>query len=141
MMTRPRHRIWDAALAAALLVAAVSPTATRGQGQEEDAVVPLAPIDVTAPWPLTPPAPKQVTRPAYPEAARRNQEQGTVSLMVKVLHDGNVGEVNVKKTSGSRLLDEAAVAEAKKWQFVPGHKGPKPVDAWVEVPIWFQLVE
>jgi protein TonB len=109
--------------------------------QDEEQVVPLPPVDVTAPWPLTPPAPKQVTRPAYPEAARRNQEQGTVNLVVRVLHDGKVGEVNVKKSSGSRLLDEAAVAEAKKWQFVPGHKGPKPVDTWVEVPIRFQLVE
>jgi protein TonB len=113
----------------------------RGRESERRGRVEPKISDVTAPWPLTPPAPKQVTRPAYPEAARRNQEQGTVSLMVKVLHDGNVGEVNVKKTSGSRLLDEAAVAEAKKWQFVPGHKGPKPVDAWVEVPIRFQLVE
>lgn len=108
---------------------------------EDDEVVPLAPIDVTAPWPLTPPAPKTVSKPAYPEAARRNQEQGTVNLVVKVLHDGSVGEVNVKKSSGSRMLDEAAVAEAKRWQFVPGHRGPKAVDAWVEIPVKFQLVE
>lgn len=108
---------------------------------EDDEVVPLAPIDVTAPWPLTPPAPKTVSRPAYPEAARRNQEQGTVNLVVKVLHDGSVGEVNVKKSSGSRTLDEAAAAEAKKWQFVPGRKGPRTVDAWVEIPVKFQLVE
>ncbi len=139
MMVSRRHACRRLGVVVLLTLCLSAETATA-QGQEEDQVVPLAPIDVTAPWPLTPPAPKQVTRPPYPEAARRNQEQGTVNLVVKVLHDGKVGDVNVKKSSGSRLLDEAAAAEAKKWQFVPGHKGPKPVDAWVEVPVRFQLV-
>ena len=127
--------------AVAFAVALTAFAVPHARAQEEDQVTPLAPIDVTAPWPLTPPAPKSVSRPPYPEAARRNQEQGTVNLVVKVMHDGSVGDVNVRKTSGSRMLDEAAAAEAKRWQFVPGHRGPKAVDAWVEIPVKFQLVE
>jgi protein TonB len=108
-------------------------------GQEDEPVIPLAPIDVTGRYPLTPPEPKKVSKPAYPEAARRREEQGTVLLTVRVLADGNVGEVTVKKGSGSKPLDDAAVAEAKSWQFVPGRRGPKNVETWVEVPVRFQL--
>jgi periplasmic protein TonB len=124
-----------------VLAAAVVLRPAPGRGQEEDQVIPLAPIDVNAPWPLVPPTPKVITRPAYPEAARRHEEQGTVDLMVRVLRDGSVGEVVVKKSSGSPILDQAAIAEAKRWQFVPGHRGPKALDAVVEVPVRFQLVE
>lgn len=111
------------------------------RGQDEEQVVPLAPIDVTAQYPLTRPVPKNVSRPVYPEAARRNQEQGTVDLLVKVLATGNVGEVRVKKSSGSQTLDSAATTQAKNWQFTPGRRGPKSVDTWVEVPVRFQLTE
>jgi protein TonB len=121
--------------------AGVALTAPTARGQEDEPVVPLAPIEVTGRYPLTPPEPKKLSKPAYPEAARRREEQGTVVLTVKVLADGNVGEVSVKKGSGSKPLDDAAVAEARSWQFVPGRRGPKPVEAWVEVPVRFQLTD
>lgn len=121
-----------------LVLAFASPSAAQ---TEDEQVVPLAPIDVTAQYPLTPPEPKKVSKPPYPEAARRSQEQGTVDLVIKVLANGSVGEVRVKTGSGSQLLDGAAANEAKGWQFVPGRRGPKAVDAWVEIPVRFQLVE
>ena len=127
--------------ALAMLLALATPSPSCAQGQGEEQVVPLAPIDVTARYPLTPPEPKKVSRPPYPEAARRSQEQGTVDLVIKVLANGSVGEVRVKKGSGSQLLDEAAANEARGWQFTPGRRGPKSVDAWVEIPVRFQLVE
>jgi protein TonB len=119
------------------LVALASPAAPQG----EEPVIPLAPIDVTAPYVLTPPEVKKITKPPYPEAARRNEEQGTVNVVVKVATDGKVSEVSVKKSSGSKTLDEAALTEAKSWQFAPARKGPKNVEAWVEVPVKFQLLE
>jgi TonB family protein len=126
---------WLLVLAAGVLLAAPP---VSGQ-EDEEQVVPLAPIDVTARYPLTPPEPRKLSKPAYPEAARRREEQGTVLLAVKVLADGNVGEVSVKKGSGSKPLDDAAVAEARSWQFVPGRRGPTKVESWVEVPVRFQL--
>ena len=101
----------------------------------------LPPVEVTAPWPLKPPEIKQLSRPTYPESARRRGERGSVELRLQVLPDGSVGEVTITKSSGFRLLDEAAVAGAKHWQFVPATRGPKAAEAWVEVPVQFELVE
>jgi protein TonB len=125
------------AVSALLLPAPGSPVA----GQEEEQAIPLAPIDVTAQYVLTPPEIKSVSKPTYPETARRREEQGTVNLTVKVLADGSVGDVNVRKSSGSRTLDDAAAAEAKAWTFTPARRGPRNVEAWVEIPVKFQLVE
>jgi len=128
--------------ASSLTLLLVLATASTSPAQSEaDEVVPLAPIDVTAQYPLMPPEPKRVSKPPYPEAARRRQEQGTVDLVIKVLANGNVGEIRVKTGSGSQLLDDTAATEARGWQFAPGRRGPKAVDAWVEIPVRFQLVE
>lgn len=78
-------------------------------------------------------------RPAYPEIARRQGVEGTVILSVKVLVDGRTGEVSVKRSSGDPLLDEAAVTAARDWRFLPATQGSKPVDAWVDVPVKFEL--
>ena len=131
-MTSPR-----VAVAFLLMLAWTVPA----RAQEEEQVIPLAPIDVTAPWPLTPPEPKKISRPSYPEGARRKQEQGTVHLVVRVRSDGSVGDVRVKKGSGSQSLDDAAATEARGWQFVPARKGPRTVEATVEIPVRFQLTE
>jgi TonB family protein len=110
---------WFCLLVGLLLVPFLGLQPASGEEADEE-VIPMAPLDVTARYPLTPPEPRNISKPAYPEAARRQEEQGTVQLAVKVLADGNVGEVTVKKSSGSKALDEAATAEAKRWQFVPG---------------------
>ncbi len=134
-----RGCLWQRVACSIVISAGMVLAAPAVWAQEDEQVVPLAPIDVTARYPLTPAEPKKLSKPAYPETARRREEQGTVHLTVKVLADGTVGEVSVKKSSGSTPLDDAAVAEAKGWQFVPGRRGPKNVDSWVEVPIRFQL--
>lgn len=77
--------------------------------------------------------------PRYPLVARRNGEQGTVTLKVLVTREGVPASVNVEKTSGSRHLDGAAVETVKTWRFVPARQGGQPVEAWVLVPIVFKL--
>jgi protein TonB len=108
---------------------------------EEEPAIPMEPIHVTAPWPLTPPRYKQVSKVEYPEQARGRQEYGTVLLLVTVSSNGTVGEVKVTKSSGFALLDDAAAQGVKTWQFVPATRGPRPVDARVEIPVKFELVE
>ncbi|MFH2114937.1 MAG: TonB family protein [Spirochaetota bacterium] len=49
---------------------------------------------------------------AYPEAARRRGVQGTVGLRITMVADGRIVEVLVTQTSGSSILDRAAVAAA-----------------------------
>lgn len=77
--------------------------------------------------------------PRYPLVARRNGEQGTVTLRVLVLRDGVPASVSVERTSGSGRLDNAALETVKSWRFVPARRGDTPVEAWVLVPIVFRL--
>ena len=45
----------------------------------------------------------------YPEAARKQNLFGSLRLLVGVLPDGSIKEVRILKSSGRRLLDEAAI--------------------------------
>jgi len=45
----------------------------------------------------------------YPDEARRRKLYGNLLLHVAIRPDGSVTEINVKKSSGHRLLDDAAV--------------------------------
>lgn len=48
-------------------------------------------------------------KPPYPMLARRRGEQGLVLLRVHVRVDGSVAEAEIKQSSGSTLLDDAAL--------------------------------
>ncbi|SMD10044.1 energy transducer TonB [Sporomusa malonica] len=57
--------------------------------------------------------------PAYPEPARQAGIEGTVVLRIEILENGRAGQVSIYKSSGSGLLDAAAVAAVQHWRFVP----------------------
>ncbi len=80
-------------------------------------------------------------KPVYPPAARRDGQEGKTLLLVEVLSNGRVGKVKVEKSSGYKLLDEAAVEAVRKWRFTPAKKGKTPVTAWARVPIEFSLTD
>lgn len=77
--------------------------------------------------------------PEYPEFAADQGSEGTVILRVKVLPNGKPAEVKVKKSSGFSLLDDAAVAAAKRWAFTPAKRGNTPVEGWAIFPVEFKL--
>lgn len=77
--------------------------------------------------------------PAYPLVAQYRHLEGTVTLEVEVLGDGTCGRVRVKKSSGSKLLDEAAVTGVKRWRFEPARREGNPVSTYIEVPVVFTL--
>jgi periplasmic protein TonB len=77
--------------------------------------------------------------PEYPDFAADQGLEGTVVLRVKVLPNGKPGEVKVKKSSGHGILDEAAVAAAKRWAFTPAKRGSTPVEGWAIFPVEFKL--
>ena len=77
--------------------------------------------------------------PQYPRLAVRHGYEGTVLLRVRVLENGLVAEVQVKETSGYRILDKPARKAVKSWRFTPALLGGKPVDSWVLIPITFKL--
>jgi TonB family protein len=78
-------------------------------------------------------------KPLYPPEARRNGYHGEVLLKVEVLSNGQVGKIEVKKSSGHKVLDRSALNTVRKWKFIPARKGETPVSLWVNIPIRFQL--
>lgn len=122
-----------------LLESATAQAQTPGATPKGEEVFSVDPVVVTAPWPLVPPQLKNISKPPYPEPARAREQQGTVLLLLKVRPDGKVAEVKVQETSGYGILDEAAATAAWNWTFVPATQGPKHVEAWVQVPVKFEL--
>ncbi|WP_019883265.1 MULTISPECIES: energy transducer TonB [unclassified Methylophilus] len=77
--------------------------------------------------------------PEYPDFAADQGWEGTVVLRVKVLPNGKPADVKVKKSSGHGVLDDAAVAAAKRWAFTPAKRGNTPVEGWATFPVEFKL--
>jgi protein TonB len=77
--------------------------------------------------------------PDYPPQAQRQGWEGTVLLKVHVLANGQPDSVDVQKTSGRKILDQAAITAVQGWAFAPAKRGQRPVDGWVTVPIEFKL--
>jgi protein TonB len=80
-------------------------------------------------------------KPEYPRAAEKMGWSGTVILRVRVLANGSAESVQVKKSSGKKVLDEAATNAVKNWTFVPSKRGSTPIDGWATVPIEFKNPE
>ncbi len=75
--------------------------------------------------------------PTYPAQALRRGDSGTVVVRVEVGPDGVPTSVNVARSSGSRVLDRAAVAAVNRWQFRPAQLEGRPTVGSVLVPIEF----
>ncbi len=106
-------------------------------------------IRAAPPAPATPPAPivppnfsagyLDNPAPAYPPLARRMGEEGRVMLRVYVEASGLPSKVEIRTSSGSERLDQAAMEAVKRWKFVPAKQGDTAVPAYVVVPISFSL--
>jgi len=109
--------------------------------------VAVAPIVTEAPPPIVETVTEPIGRagylnnppPDYPPAAVRQHWEGTVVLRVRVLSTGRVESVEVKESSGRRVLDDQAARTVKNWIFAPSKRGDTPIDGWAEVPIEFSL--
>jgi periplasmic protein TonB len=77
--------------------------------------------------------------PVYPSASARLREQGTALLKVLVSSQGAAIEVAIERSSGSPRLDEAALQAVRRWRFVSARRGSEAVEAWVLVPVEFEL--
>ena len=77
--------------------------------------------------------------PNYPPLSRRMGEEGKVILRVLVNPQGAADSVEVKTSSGSQRLDDAAVNTVKLWKFIPAKRGETAVQSAVLVPIIFKL--
>jgi protein TonB len=77
--------------------------------------------------------------PDYPAVAVRQRWEGTVLLRVRVLSDGKVDSVEIKRSSGRKVLDDEAIRTVRQWLFTPSKRGDTPIDGWANVPIEFLL--
>ncbi|HEY1718710.1 MAG TPA: energy transducer TonB [Verrucomicrobiae bacterium] len=77
--------------------------------------------------------------PVYPELARRRHQEGLVLLAVKITAQGRAGRVEIKKSSGFSLLDNAAVEAVRDWEFQPARIGSLALESEIEVPVRFEL--
>ena len=69
----------------------------------------------------------------YPEAARHEGVQGTVELRFRIAADGSVEAVEIVRSSGSGILDEASQETIRR-------AGPYPlVRGWIRLPLAYRL--
>lgn len=130
--TKPVEKIVEPSPAPVIETAKVdpnpAPVAPSAPVVEEKITAPVAGADY-----LHNPAPE------YPEIAMERGWEGKVLMKVHVKPDGKPDEVSVLKSSGQKILDDAAVKTVNKWSFVPAMRGTTPIAGWVTVPISFNL--
>lgn len=79
-------------------------------------------------------------RPGYTSQAMQAKVQGIVLMEAVVLPDGTVGPVRVAQSLDQRFgLDEEAVRTVRRWRFLPGMRGSKPVAVRVAIEMTFTL--
>lgn len=114
--------------------AAASSPAASAVRAEVPAVVPAPVAEV-----FVPPAFRVRQEPAYPERARRAGVEGVVGVRISLSPEGAVLAVELTRASGSRLLDEAALAAARASSFVPASRNRLPVAAEADASYRFEL--
>ena len=63
----------------------------------------------------------EAPKPDYPDAAKQRNEHGTgVYLLRTKIATGVVTEIIIGQSTGSVLLDDAAMKALRRWRFKPG---------------------
>ncbi|WP_186775102.1 energy transducer TonB [Allorhodopirellula solitaria] len=77
--------------------------------------------------------------PEYPAAAVAQRLEGTTMLRLSIDRQGRVRRAVVLRSSGSQLLDEAALAAVSKWHGKPATRFGVPIETEEVLPIRFRL--
>jgi TonB family protein len=73
-------------------------------------------------------------RPDYPYEARRNRITGSGIIVLEINHStGNVRAAYMAPSTGSAILDQAALGAFRQWRFKPGTRSP------IKIPITFSV--
>ncbi len=79
--------------------------------------------------------------PLYPLIAKKSGWEGTVLVRVTVEKNGRASQVDVSRSSGHKVLDDAALKAIKRWTFRPARDGNIPIRSVVVIPLKFSLKE
>jgi protein TonB len=74
--------------------------------------------------------------PVYPEAAKANNQKGSVALQVLIGHDGTVEDA--KFLQGSLVFARAAIDAVKQWHFKPYLMNGRPVSVQTVITLNFK---
>jgi TonB family protein len=77
--------------------------------------------------------------PVYPDSAEKAGIEGTAWVKVLVDSTGHVVKSAIHKTSGFKVLDDAALAAAVKNEFKPAEQNGKKIAIWVTYRVEFTL--
>ena len=77
-------------------------------------------------------------KPNYTQEARNKKCEGVVVLIVVVTREGMPADIEVKKSLGLGL-DENATEAVRQWTFKPAKKDGRPVTSRVPIEITFRL--
>lgn len=86
---------------------------------------------------IQPPARTKHVMPVYPEIARANRVEGVVILEAIIGADGRVDAARVLRSKP--LLDEAALAAVRAWEYTPTLLNGKPTPVIMTVTVVFAL--
>jgi len=78
-------------------------------------------------------------KPVYPVNAVREQMEGSVDFALLVDKEGAVLDSKIKKSSGHRELDQAAVAAFRRCKFTPALADGEPEQGWLAMSYTFSL--
>ncbi|HAN60856.1 MAG TPA: hypothetical protein DCQ11_08345 [Gammaproteobacteria bacterium] len=78
-------------------------------------------------------------KPVYPPFARKKGLQGDVILTVSIQPTGAVSTVTLKRSSGFKLLDSAAMDAVRHWRYAPLPETAMPESRTDDIPINFRL--
>ncbi|HVU28167.1 MAG TPA: energy transducer TonB [Verrucomicrobiae bacterium] len=114
---------------------------------------PIPPPPAPKPVVVPPPQPKpteeyvaisepkyaQRIEPVYPEQAKRWHQQGIVVLSLYINESGALDKIEIVRSSGFPLLDNAAIRAMKMSRFNPALSGSIPIRSRAEVTVTFRL--
>ena len=75
----------------------------------------------------------------YPQWARRDRLEATVTLRFIVTAEGTVEDVNINEIEGDERFGDEAVRAVNQWRFSPAIKAGKPVSCWCFQKINFEF--
>ena len=115
------------------------------QVQPENPVMPQPQRPAVAEAPTGPPVVTgaitdlNACKPEYPQASLRAEETGVSTVQFLIGADNQLVEAKLKKSSGSRKLDKAAIDALSHCKFKAGVRDGKPVQSWVTVEYVWKL--
>jgi protein TonB len=85
------------------------------------------------------PQPIFIPKPEYPPMARKGEIFGITIVKALIEVDGSVRQVEILKSSGSKMLDDMSLECARRALFSPAVQYGRQVRVWVSIPFDYRL--